>query len=168
MAQQKTMTFQILQNTGYKQKRFVATPLLTKIGVFQLVFFLKPTTLMLNKNITENQDKKDKKKGFPRENKTGNPPKKRLDEKNTIESFDAVPFMREKGRRQKKERTREKQGTKTKQKRKTRRKNERKEQERDRERETEKGGGQKGLRRNKGRHSKTKKCPFWGEKQVFY
>ena len=35
------------------------------------------------------------------------------------------------------------------------------EQERDREREIEKGGGQKRLRRNKGRHSKiNKKMPF--------
>ena len=52
-----------------------------------------------------------------------------------------------------------------KQKRKTRRKKERKEQERDRESELEKGGGQKRLRRNKGRHSKiSKECPFLGGK----
>ena len=38
------------------KNHFVATPLLTKIGVFQLVF-LKPKTLMLNKNITEYQEK---------------------------------------------------------------------------------------------------------------
>ena len=42
------------------------------------------------------------------------------------------------------------------------------ERERDREREIEKGGGQKRLRRNKGRHSKrNKKCPFLGGKQGF-
>ena len=41
------------------------------------------------------------------------------------------------------------------------------ERERDREREIEKGGGQKRLRRNKGRHSKiNKKCPFLGWKTV--
>ena len=67
-----------------------------------------------------------------------------------------------------KERKRQKQGTKRKLKRKTRRKEKGQEQERDREREIGKGGGQKRLRRNKGRHSKiNKKCPFLGGKQVF-
>ena len=49
------------------------------------------------------------------------------------------------------------------------RKEERKEEERDRERAIEKGGGQKKLRRNKGRHSKiNKKCPFlWGKTGLF-
>ena len=43
------------------------------------------------------------------------------------------------------------------------------EEERDRERKIEKGGGQKKLRRNKGRHSKiNKECPFLGGKQGFF
>ena len=51
----------------------------------------------------------------------------------------------------------------------TRRKNKRKEQERDREREIEKGGGQKRLRRNKGRHSIiNKKWPVLGRKTSFF
>ena len=44
-----------------------------------------------------------------------------------------------------------------------------KKQDRDREREIEEVGGQKRIRRNKGRHSKTNKnCPFLGGKQVFF
>ena len=38
------------------------------------------------------------------------------------------------------------------------------ERERDKDREREKGGGQKRLKRNKGRHGKNEqKCPFWGK-----
>ena len=52
---------QILQNFGgEKKKTFVATPFLTKHWCFSTYAFLKPTTLMLNKNITENQEKKTK------------------------------------------------------------------------------------------------------------
>ena len=43
------------------------------------------------------------------------------------------------------------------------------EEERDREEKIQKGGGQKKLRRNNGRHSQiNKKCPFLGEKQGFF
>ena len=52
--------------------------------------------------------------------------------------------------------------------RKTRRKEERKEQERDRERGSEKGGGQKRLRRNKGRHSIISKNALFRGEQQFY
>ena len=43
------------------------------------------------------------------------------------------------------------------------------EEERDKERDIEKGGGQKKVRRNKGRHSKiNKKCPSLGGEQGFF
>ena len=72
-----------------------------------------------------------------------------------------------KAKKKENERKREKQGIERKQKRKTRRKKKRKEQERDREREIERGGGQKRLRRNKGRHPKINtKCPFLGGKKT--
>ena len=86
-----------------------------------------------------------------------------------IDYFDVVPLHETKAKKKEKVRKREKQGTKKKQKRKTRRKEKGQEQERDREREIEKRGGQKRLRRNKGRHSKiNKKCPFLGENKVFF
>ena len=152
------------------KKTFVATPLLTKQLCFLKLFVLKPKTIMLNKNITQNQgDNKDKKKGFERKSKTGNQ-KKRKDWRKqiAIEYFDVVLFVKQKQRRNNRKK-RQKQGSKRKQKRKTRRKKERKEEERDREREIEKGGSKKRLRRNKGGDSKiTKKCPFLGGKQVFF
>ena len=84
-----------------------------------------------------------------------------------IEYFDVVHFMRQKQRRKKrKERDKNKEAKESKKERQERKKGQ--EEERDRERKIEKGGGQKKLRRNKGRHSKiNKKCPFLGGKQVF-
>ena len=70
--------------------------------------------------------------------------------------------------REERKRKRQKQGIKRKQTRKTRRKEEREEQERDRERESEKGGGQKRLRRSKGRHSKINKNVLFRVKNSFF
>ena len=75
-------------------------PFWPKIGVFQLVFF-ETKTLMLNKKHNWIPGKnKDKKKGFERENKTG-------DQKETqdwwktfaIESFDVVSFHETKAKK---------------------------------------------------------------------
>ena len=85
-----------------------------------------------------------------------------------IEYFDVVLFMKQKQRRKKrKERDKNKEAKESKKERQEGRKK-RQEEERDRERKNEKGGGQRKLRRNKGRHSKiNKKCPFLGGKQGF-
>ena len=74
--------------------------------------------------------------------------------------------MKQKQRRRKKKET--KKEPKESKQRKTRRKEERKEQERDRERGSEKGGGQKRLRRNKGRHSKISKNALFRGKTGFF
>ena len=73
--------------------------------------------------------------------------------------------MKQKQRRNKKKETKTRNKKKAK-KRKTRRKEEKKE--RDRERESEKGGGQKKLRRNKGRQSKNSKNANFRGKIVFF
>ena len=74
--------------------------------------------------------------------------------------------MKQRQRRLKKQRKR--QNKEPKESKKERHREERKEQERDIAREIEKGGDQKRLRRNKGRHSKiNKKCPLVGGKQFF-
>ena len=161
----KTIPFHILQNIGSWKNRFVATPLLTKNGVFQLCF-LKPKTLMLNKKHNLKSGKnKDKNKGLERKTRQETPKKQKNSGKIAIWCFDVVPFMKQKQRRKKKKKKKERKKQK-KQKKMTRRK--KIEQERDREREIEKGGGQKRLRRNKGRHSKiNKKCPFPRENRVF-
>ena len=109
-------------------------------------------------------------KGISKRKQDRKPKKKKMmKETFVIEYFDVVLLMKQKQRRKKPEIKRQKQGSKRKQKRKTGRKKERKEEERDRERTFEKGGSQKKLRKNKGRHSKiNKKCPFLGGQQVFF
>ena len=83
-----------------------------------------------------------------------------------IECFDVVPFMKQKQRRKKRKEERKK-GIQRKQKRQEERKKEK--NTRETEREIEKGGGQKRLRRNTGRHSKiNKNVLFLGGKQVFF
>ena len=86
-----------------------------------------------------------------------------------IKCFDVVPFMKQKQRRTKrKERDKKKEPKESKKDKKEEKKTAR-ERERETEREIEKGGGQKRLRRNKGRDSKIiKKCPFLREKQFLY
>ena len=78
-------------------------------------------------------------------------------------------FMKQKQRRKKrKERDKNKEAKESKKERQEGRKKG-EEEEIDRERKIEKGGGQKNLRRNKGRHSKINpKCPFLGGKQGFF
>ena len=85
-----------------------------------------------------------------------------------IEYFDVVPFMKQKQRR-KKRKGRDKNKNQKKAKKKDKKEKKGQEQERDRERKIEKGGGQKRLRRNKGRHSTiNKKCPFSRAKTSFF
>ena len=117
------------------------------MGAFQLVF-LKLTALMLNKSITENQEKKTKmKKRFQRENKTGTKKDTGMMKKSfATESFDVLPFMKQKHRRQKrKEREKNKEPKASKQaKNKDKKEERKKEQERERERETEKRNWKRG------------------------
>ena len=127
---------------------------------------------MLNKNITLNQQKnKEKKKGFQREKKTGNQKREKIDEGKLCTSIFLMLFlfMKQKQRRKKrKERDKNKEAKESKKERQEGRKKG-EEEEIDRERKIEKGGGQKNLRRNKGRHSKiNQKCPFLGGKQGFF
>ena len=85
-----------------------------------------------------------------------------------IEYFDVVLLMKQKQRiLKRKERDKNKEAKESKKER-HEGKEKGQEGERDRERKIEKGGGQKKLRRNKGRHSIiNKKCPFLGGKQGF-
>ena len=90
---------------------------------------------MLNKNITENQqNNKDKKKGFQRETRQENKKRHRIDEPKTLplNILMLLFFMKQKQRRQKKKEREKNKEPKESKKRKTRRKKERKEQQRDR------------------------------------
>ena len=86
-----------------------------------------------------------------------------------INLSDVVLFMKQKQRRKKRnERDKNKEPKESKKERQEGRKKG-EEEEIDRERTIEKGGGQKKLRRKKGRHSKiNQKCPFLGGKQGFF
>ena len=90
---------------------------------------------MLNKNIVYNQkNNKDMKKGFERDNKTGNPRKREgIDyRKNFVrECFDVVIFHESKAKKTEKQRKRQKEGTKRKQNKKDKKK-ERNKRERER------------------------------------
>ena len=91
-----------------------------------------------------------------------------------IEYIDVFPFLKQKQRTKKrKERDKNKEPKESKMERQEGRKKDKtkreRERERDRGREIEKGGGQKRLKRNNGRHSKiNKQCPFLGEKTRFF
>ena len=87
-----------------KENVLLQPPFSPKIVVFQLWFFLKPKTLMLNKNITSNQEiAKIRKKRFETKKQDKKPKKEKiLMKKNVaIEYFDVVPFMKQKQRRKK-------------------------------------------------------------------
>ena len=123
-------------------------PFWPKIGVFELGF-LKPKTMMLNnKHNSKSGRKKDKKKRFQRENKTGNQKKITHSLKTKKLQFYTFMlfylFMTQKQRRKNNEKRDKNKKRKESQRRKTRRKNERQEEKRDRERETEKGEAKKG------------------------
>ena len=135
-AKKKTITFHILQNTGYLKKTvLLQLPFWPKIDVFQLAFFNQKHWCW-TKNITEYHEKikirkSDLKEKTRQETKTTQDWWKQI----AIEYFDVVSFQEQNQRRQKKKEREKKEGTKRKQKRKTRRKKERKEQEKERERE---------------------------------
>ena len=102
----------LLQNTGSQKKRFVATPLLTKqIGVFELVFFLKPNTLMLNKkhNLKSGEKKTNiRERDLKEKTRQETKKEKRFMKKNfVIEYFDVVLFMKQKQRKMKRRRERQ-------------------------------------------------------------
>ena len=167
----KTITFHILQNTGYKKKFCCNPPFDQKLFFFfffNLCFF-ETITLMLNKNIIENQQKERQEKGMSKRNQDRKPKKDTGLMKKTfsIEYFDVVTFHETKAKKTEKERKREREGTKKRKKnRKTRRTkegNNKREREREREREKKKitSGRPTRLRRNKRRHSKkTKNAHF--------
>ena len=100
---QKTITFHILQTQVHKKTPFCCNPPFDQNLAFFNLGFLKPKTMMLNKNITVNQQKnKDKKKGFQREKKTGNQKRQKLMKENfVIAYFDVVLLMKQKQRRKK-------------------------------------------------------------------
>ena len=101
---------------------------------------------MLSKNINKTRkESKDKRKGFERKTKTGNPKKKTNDEKQVgIGCFDVLPFMQQKQRRKKrKEREKNKESKESKTERQEVKK-EKNKRERERERETEKDKLKKG------------------------
>ena len=132
---------------------------------------------MLNKKHSLKSGKsKDPKKRLERKNKTGNQKKENIDEKRLqFNVFDVVPFMKQKQRgkkRKQREKSKEQKENKKKDKKEKNKKRTRereRERERDRERGIKKGGGQKRLRRKKGRHSKiNQKCPFLGGKEGFF
>ena len=126
----------------FAKHRFIKTPFCCNPPCDQkLVFlnlgFLKPKTMMLNKNITLNQQKnEDKKKGFQREKKTGNQKRENIDEGQLCNwIFWCCSFHETKAKKKEKERQRQKQGSKIKQKRKTGRKGKK---DKKKKRETEK------------------------------
>ena len=126
-APQKTRTFQILQNTGYK-KPFVATAFWPDIGVFfDYLSCLNLKPFRLNKNTTKKQERnKDKAKEFERKSKTEHQQhRKDCRGKKTFEcNFLMFFFFLETQDKEEKERKRQKQGNKRKQKRKKGRKKE--------------------------------------------
>ena len=167
---QKLFTFCKTQ-AHKKKKTFCCNPPFDQILVFSTCF-LKPKTKMLNKNITLNQQIKQREEKGISKRKEDRKSKKRKDwwrKTLYINLSDVVLFMKQKQRRKKrKERDKNKEAKESKNERQEGRKNG-EEEEIDRERKIEKGGGQKKLRRNKGRHSKINpKCPFLGWKQGFF
>ena len=151
-----------------KKHVLLQPPSWPNIGVFQLVFF-KPKTLMLNKKHNLKQEKaKIRKRDVKEKTRQETPQKKGLMKINfVIEYFDVVPFMnKSKQRRQKKRRDKNKEPKENTKERQEGRKKEKNKRETAKEK-MKKGEAQKGLRRNKGSHSKiNKKWPFQGGKQV--
>ena len=171
--QKKTITFDILQNTGwYKKNRFVATPLLTK-NVFFKFFVLKPKTFMLNrKHNLKSGKSKDKKKEL--ETKKGRKLKKEkwFQKKKTCNLiFWCCSFHERKAKKKEKERKKE---TKTRNQKKAKNKDQKEERKkrrkkRDRERETGKAGGSKQAKGERKRNTENKqKMPFSGAKTRFF
>ena len=79
MATKKTITFHILQNTGWLKKPFCCNPPFHQKLLFFNLGLLKPKTLMLNnKHSLKSGNSKDKEKGFETKNKTGNKKEKIL------------------------------------------------------------------------------------------
>ena len=88
---QKTINFHILQNTGSLRNVLLQPPSWPKIVVFQLVFFETQNIDVEQKHNLKSGKSKVKKKGFQRENKTGNKKWERIDENNFVmEYFDVV------------------------------------------------------------------------------
>ena len=114
---------------------------------------------MLNqKQNIKSAKSKDTERGFER--KKDKHEKGLMNKSSVIEYFDVVLFVK-----QKQKETKRKKETKTRNQKKAKKKDKKegrkKRKKKDRERACEKGGGQKRLRRNKGRHSKVhKKWPF--------
>ena len=146
-----------------KKNGLLQLPFWPKIGVFQFWFF-QPKTLMLNKKHNLKSGKAKIRKRDWKEKQDRKPPKKKIDEKklqfNVLMLFLSWNKSKEerKGKKQRKTRNKKKAQKKDKKDKIKKRTREREEKrERDRERGIEKGGGQKRLRRKKGRHSKINK-----------
>ena len=132
---------------------------------------------MLNKKHKLKSGKnKDKKRDFERKTRQDTKKSENIDEGKLCNLiFWCCSFHETKAKKKEKERKRQKQGTKkeSQKERQEGRKKDKNERERERERQRKsnwiRGGAQKRLRRNKGRHSKiNKKCPFLREKRRFF
>ena len=88
----------VLQSTGsYKKTVLLQPPSWPKIGVFQLVFSGTNNIDAEQKHNLKSGKNKDKKKGISKRKQD-----RRIDEKSfAIESFDVVPFVKQKQRTQK-------------------------------------------------------------------
>ena len=147
-------------------------PFWPKIGVFELGFFETKTMMLNNKHNSKSGRKKDKKKRFQRENKTGNQ-KKRTHSLKTKKLQFYIFMLFYSWNKSKEERTMKKE-TKTRNKKKAkeerqegRKKDKRK---RETEKEKQKRGRPKKVKggRKRNTENKPKNAPFRGKNRFFY
>ena len=132
----KTITFSHFANTGSWKNVLLQKPLLTKNWCFwACVFWNQIHWCCTKKHNLKSGKSKDKRKGFQRENKTGQQKKEKIDEENLCNwIFWCCSFHETKAKKKEKDRKRQKQGSKIKQKRKTKgRKKEKKKRETEKE-----------------------------------
>ena len=97
MAQKNDHFSHFAKHRFIKKNTFVGNPPLDQKLVFLNLCFLKPNALMLNKNITQNLEKKQRyEKGISKRKRDRKPKKeKMMKETFVVECFDVVLFMKQ-------------------------------------------------------------------------
>ena len=166
----KTITFHILQNTGYNRKTFSFNPLLTKNWRFSFsLSSLKRKDIDVEQ---KTQKKKDLEKGFERQSKTENRQKQKGLMKITLYFNVLMLFFwwnrsKETRQRNKQTKRRKQKQNRKKRKEKTNKRTRERERERQRKRESKREVKLKAREKQRETLKNKQKCTFLGGKQTF-